>query len=117
MPDRDPGRAAGARLSEAVDRAKAAGADVAEAVDFDVVDTDRHLAFADDVFGRFGDIDLVIVAAGVLGDQGADELDPAAAATVITTNFAGPASALLAVGRPTPAPGTRPPGRAVIGGR
>jgi decaprenylphospho-beta-D-erythro-pentofuranosid-2-ulose 2-reductase len=87
----------GARLSEAVERAKAAGADVAEAVDFDVVDTGHHLAFAEDVFGRFGDIDLVIVAAGVLGDQGAGELDPSAAATVITTNFAGPASAMLAV--------------------
>jgi decaprenylphospho-beta-D-erythro-pentofuranosid-2-ulose 2-reductase len=70
---------------------------VAEAVDFDVVDTGHHLAFAEDVFGRFGDIDLVIVAAGVLGDQGSDELDPSAAATVITTNFAGPASAMLAV--------------------
>ena len=87
----------GPRLSEAVERARAAGADVAEAVDFDVVDTGRHLAFAEDVFARFGDIDLVIVAAGVLGDQGADELDPSAAATVITTNFAGPASAMLAV--------------------
>ena len=78
-------------------RAKAAGADVAEAVDFDVADTGHHLAFAEDVFGRFGDIDLVIVAAGVLGDQEADELDPSAAASVITTNFAGPASAMLAI--------------------
>ena len=64
---------------------------------FDAADTARHLAFADEVFDRFGDIDLVVVAAGVLGDQEADEQDPAAAAAVITTNFAGPASAMLAV--------------------
>ena len=59
----------GPRLTEAVDRAKAAGADVAEAVAFDATETDRHAAFAAEVFDRFGDIDLVIVAAGVLGDQ------------------------------------------------
>ena len=37
------------------------------------------------------------MAAGVLGDQSADELDPVAAAAVITTNFTGLASAILAV--------------------
>ncbi len=87
----------GPRLTEAVDRAKAAGADVAEAVAFDATEPDGHAAFADGVFDRFGDIDLVIVAAGVLGNQSADERDPAAAAAVITTNFSGLASAILAV--------------------
>jgi decaprenylphospho-beta-D-erythro-pentofuranosid-2-ulose 2-reductase len=87
----------GPRLTEAVNRAKAAGADVAESVAFDAVDTAGHAAFANGVFDRFGDVDLVIVAAGVLGDQQADELDPAAAAAVITTNFSGLASAMLAV--------------------
>ena len=78
-------------------RPGAAGAQVVEWVPFDAADTARHQEFADEVFDRFGDIDLVIVAAGVLGDQEADEQDPAAAAAVITTNFAGTASALLAV--------------------
>ena len=87
----------GPRLNEAVDRAKAAGADVAESVAFDATDTAGHLAFADRVFDRFGDFDLVIAAAGLLGDQEADELDPAAAATVLATNFTGLAAALLAV--------------------
>ena len=85
------------RLTEAVQRAKAAGADVAESVAFDATDTGAHVALADEVFDRFGDIDLVIVAAGVLGDQSADELDPPAAAAVIDANFAGLASAILAV--------------------
>ncbi len=87
----------GPRLTEAVERAKAAGADVAEAVPFDVTDTSNHAGFADRVFDRFGDIDVVVVAAGVLGDQAADERDPEAAASVLTTNFAGLASAMLAV--------------------
>lgn len=87
----------GPRLDEAADRAKVAGADVVETVAFDADESERHAAFADEVFDRFGDFDLVIAAAGVLGDQEADELDPAAAAAVITTNFSGLASAILAV--------------------
>ena len=64
---------------------------------FDAAATAGHQEFANQVFDRFGDIDLVIVAAGVLGNQEADEKDPTAAATVMTTNFAGTASAMLAV--------------------
>lgn len=87
----------GIRLAEAVDRAKAAGADLAEAVAFDATETGRHQAFAEEVFDRFGDIDLVLMAVGVLGDQRTDEIDPQAAASVMTSNFTGPASAMLAV--------------------
>jgi decaprenylphospho-beta-D-erythro-pentofuranosid-2-ulose 2-reductase len=87
----------GPRLTAAVAEAVAVGADVAEAVPFDATDTVGHQRFADQVFDRFGDIDLVIVAAGVLGDQDNDEREPEAAASVLTTNFAGPASAMLAV--------------------
>ncbi len=87
----------GARLSAAADEARGAGAQVVEWVPFDAADTARHQEFADEVFDRFGDIDLVVVASGVLGHQEADEQDPAAAAAVITTNFAGTAAALLAV--------------------
>ncbi len=87
----------GPRLSEARDRAEAAGAHVAEAVAFDATGIDQHLTFVDQVFDRFGDFDLVIVAAGVLGDQDADEQDPVAAASVVTTNFTGLAAVMLAV--------------------
>ena len=87
----------GERLAEAVREATAAGADVVESVAFDAADTDHHQAFADQVFDRFGDFDLVIAAAGILGDQAVDERDPAAAAAVMTTNYTGLASALLAV--------------------
>jgi decaprenylphospho-beta-D-erythro-pentofuranosid-2-ulose 2-reductase len=87
----------GTRLSEAADAARSAGADVVETVAFDASDISGHQAFADGVFDRFGDMDLVLVAAGVLGDQTVDEQDPVAAAAVITTNFTGLASAMLAV--------------------
>jgi decaprenylphospho-beta-D-erythro-pentofuranosid-2-ulose 2-reductase len=87
----------GPRLSAAADLARAAGAEVVETVAFDATDTANHVAFADGVFDRFGDIDVVLVAAGVLGDQSVDEHNPVAAAEVIATNFGGLASAMLAV--------------------
>jgi decaprenylphospho-beta-D-erythro-pentofuranosid-2-ulose 2-reductase len=87
----------GPRLSAAADQAKAAGAEVVETVAFDATDVEHHAGFATDVFDRFGDIDVVVVAAGVLGDQSVDEHDPQSAATVITTNFTGVAAAMLAV--------------------
>lgn len=86
-----------ARLDEAAARAKAAGADTVETVDFDTTDVDRHVAMVDDVFERFGDIDLAVVAAGQLGEQEILEHDPVATASLLTTNFAGLAAALLAV--------------------
>jgi len=85
------------RLSEAVRMTKAAGAKVVEAVAFDATDTAHHREFADRIFEQFGDLDVVVVAAGILGDQESDERDPEAAASVLITNFAGLASAMLAV--------------------
>jgi len=70
---------------------------VAEAVAFDTTEVGHHMDFAERVFERFGDIDLVIAAAGVLGDQEVDAADPVAAAAVMTTNYTGLAAALLAV--------------------
>ena len=84
------------RLEAAAAAARAAGADVVETVAFDTTDLAGTPAVVEEVFTRFGDIDLVLAAAGALGDQ--DELasDPRAAAELITTNFTGLAAALLA---------------------
>ena len=60
---RDPQRAAGAAAE-----VRALGAEV-DVVAFDARDLGSHRAFVDGVFDRFGDIDLVLVAWGVLGDQ------------------------------------------------
>ena len=78
-------------------RLRALGADVAVSA-WDATDIDGH---ADAVKAAWeaaaGDIDCVVLAAGVLGDQDHLADDPGAAAELITTNFAGPASTLLHV--------------------
>jgi decaprenylphospho-beta-D-erythro-pentofuranosid-2-ulose 2-reductase len=84
------------RLDAAAEAARAAGAEVVETVAFDSTDLDGGPAAIEDVFTRFGDIDLVLAAAGLLGDQDELESDPRAAAELITTNFTGLAAALLA---------------------
>jgi decaprenylphospho-beta-D-erythro-pentofuranosid-2-ulose 2-reductase len=70
---------------------------VVEIVAFDTTDLAGSPAVIDTVFDRFGDIDLVLAAAGALGDQAEMENDPVAAAELITTNFTGLAGSLLAV--------------------
>lgn len=71
-----------------------AGANRVESIEFDADDVDGHPAFVDKVFSG-GDIDVVLVAFGVLG-KGAED-DPAAAVAVLRTNFLGTASVLLLV--------------------
>lgn len=86
----------GPRLDAALEAARALGAE-ATAVPFDATDVAGHAGFARDVFDRFGDFDVVLAAAGVLGDQQVDEHDPASAAAVMAANYTGLASALVAV--------------------
>src|ERR1700694_2150862 len=64
LPD-DPGR------EDAVAQMKAAGARAVELIDFDAVDTDSHTKVIDTAFAA-GDVDVAIVAFGLLGD--AEEL-------------------------------------------
>jgi decaprenylphospho-beta-D-erythro-pentofuranosid-2-ulose 2-reductase len=89
------------RRPEALEGAAAelreAGADRVETVSFDADDTASHARFAEDVFTRFGDIDVVLVAFGVLGDQARAESNPDEAVAVLTTNFVGAASVGLHV--------------------
>lgn len=79
-------------LEEAAAELRASGADRVETVRFDADDTASHAAFTEDVFSRFGDIDVVLVAFGVLGDQARAESKPDEAVAVLTTNFVGAAS-------------------------
>lgn len=62
---------------------------------FDADDTDAHAEGIDHMFAQ-GDVDLVISAFGVLGNQDDFDDDPAAAAACVVTNFAGQVSALTA---------------------
>ncbi|MGH8906257.1 MAG: decaprenylphospho-beta-D-erythro-pentofuranosid-2-ulose 2-reductase [Egibacteraceae bacterium] len=68
-----------------------------EAVAFDALDTDGHDAFVKDVWERLGDVDLVLVAFGVLGDQELAERDAAEALRVVRTNYVGAVSVLVPI--------------------
>jgi len=85
------------RLEAELADLRTAGATTVEAVTFDADDVTSHQKVVDDVFTRYGDIDLVLLAFGVLGDQDCFDHDPAAAAAAATTNFVGAVSAGLAV--------------------
>jgi len=76
---------------------RAAGASAVEVVPFDALDTESHPRFVRDLFDRFGDVDLVLLAFGVLGDQEASEKDVAAALEVARTNYVGAVSVLIPV--------------------
>ena len=84
-------------LKPAADELTGLGATTVEVVAFDALDTASHPAFVGNVFDRHGDIDLVLVAFGVLGDQAEAEADPQAALEVIRTNFLGAVSVCLPV--------------------
>lgn len=63
---------------------------------FEGTATTRHQAFADELAAEVGDLDVVIVAFGQLGDQTALGSDAAATAELIEVNFTGAAAALVA---------------------
>jgi decaprenylphospho-beta-D-erythro-pentofuranosid-2-ulose 2-reductase len=88
------------RPSPALDAAaaslRALGAQ-AHVVPFDALDPDTH----EDVLGKVfaeGDVDAVVLAFGVLGDQARDEQEPLAAVRVARTNYAGAVSSALVCG-------------------
>jgi len=71
---------------------RALGADRVETITFDAFDTEQSSAVIDDVFARVGDIDLAILAFGVLGDQEEAERDSDAAVDIARVNYLGPVS-------------------------
>ncbi|MFI8518348.1 decaprenylphospho-beta-D-erythro-pentofuranosid-2-ulose 2-reductase [Streptomyces sp. NPDC085481] len=80
-------------LAEAAESLRALGADV-RTVAFDALDTGSHEEGLGKVFAE-GDIDMVLLAFGILGDQARDESDPLAAVRVAQTNYTGAVSAGL----------------------
>jgi decaprenylphospho-beta-D-erythro-pentofuranosid-2-ulose 2-reductase len=83
------------RCAAAADGLRADGAERVESVRFDARDSGSHAALVDDVFSRFGDIDLAVLAFGVLGDQEQAKRDVGRAVELIETNFTGVASASI----------------------
>ncbi|MFF0422929.1 decaprenylphospho-beta-D-erythro-pentofuranosid-2-ulose 2-reductase [Streptomyces sp. NPDC021012] len=80
-------------LAAAAGSLRALGAEV-RTVPFDALDPESHEERLGKVFAE-GDIDMVLLAFGVLGDQARDESDPVAAARVAQTNYTGAVSAGL----------------------
>ena len=64
---------------------------------FDARDTASHEAFVDDVFERFGDIDVALLAFGVLGDQEEAEHDGRAAVDIVEVNYVGSVSVAVPI--------------------
>ena len=85
------------RLKEAAAELSSLGADVVEMLPFEATDTASHQGLVDDVFGRHGDIDLVLFAFGTLGTPERDAADATGAAEVAAVNFVGSVSAGIAV--------------------
>jgi short-subunit dehydrogenase len=66
---------------------RAAGATCIERFEFDADDLYTHAPLLDEVTGRHGPLELVVVAFGVLGDQARAEHDAAHAVAVLHTNY------------------------------
>ena len=79
------------------DELRAAGATTVETLAFDARDTASHDAFVADVFDRVGDIDLALLAFGVLGDQEEAEHDGRAAVDIAEVNYVGSVSVTVPI--------------------
>jgi len=83
------------RLDAGADLLRGHGAEV-RTVEFDALDIDSHAGRLAPLFEE-GDIDVVLLAFGILGDQAEGERNPLAAARVAQTNYVGAlTSALIA---------------------
>lgn len=93
------GRRGSAALDQAVEEARQLGAPSASTVTCDATDPASVQRAVDEAFESQGDIDLVIVAFGVLGDQETAEKDPLSAVEVAAINYSAAVVAGLAVAR------------------
>ena len=90
---RSPGSA-----TAAIERLRAEGVD-ADTIVFDALDPASHERVLDAAAERIGDIDMVILAFGILDGHLEVDTDPVFAAKVVQTNFVGAVSAGLAAAK------------------
>ncbi len=69
-----------------------------DVVEFDALDSAAHAPLIRSIVDRHGDLDVVIMAFGVLGSQYGFDHDPVAAAEAVQVNYAGAVSVGLSVG-------------------
>jgi decaprenylphospho-beta-D-erythro-pentofuranosid-2-ulose 2-reductase len=68
-----------------------------DVVHFDATATDAHTSFARALSAKYGDIDVAIMAFGLLGDGAITSVDQAAAVEIAEVNFTGIISATIAI--------------------
>ncbi|MFF6993646.1 decaprenylphospho-beta-D-erythro-pentofuranosid-2-ulose 2-reductase [Streptomyces sp. NPDC008313] len=90
-------------LEAAAGQLRGLGAQV-RTIAFDALEADSHETVLGKVFAD-GDVDMVLLAFGVLGDQAGDERDPAGAVRVAQTNYTGAVSTGLVCARALQAQG------------
>ena len=87
-------------LDRAAAHVKEAGAGAVTTIAFDALDPSSHDGVITDAAEAVGgDLDVVVLAFGLLGDQDSDEHDDVAAAQVASVNYVGAVSAGLAAAR------------------
>lgn len=84
-----------ASATTTLNRLRSAGVD-ADTVVFDALDPTSHAKVIDSAAERMGDIDMIILAFGVLGEQSEFNADPVAAAQAASVNYVGAVSSGLA---------------------
>lgn len=84
-------------LERAAAEVRASGAEQVQTTHFDATRTAEHRGLVEKLGADLGDIDVVVLAFGLLGDQGADEVGGDGAVQVAMTNYVGAVSAGLAV--------------------
>ena len=84
-----------ASATTTLNRLRSAGVD-ADTIVFDALDPASHTKVIDAAAERMGDIDMVILAFGILDGHAEIDTDPVFAAQVVQTNFGGAVSAGLA---------------------
>lgn len=90
----------GGSLARAAEAVRESGAGQVETLHFDALDTataDEVLSSAAEAAG--GDLDVIVIAFGLLGDQNVDEAGGVGAVSVAMTNYVGAVSAGLAAAR------------------
>ncbi|MGH9122453.1 MAG: SDR family NAD(P)-dependent oxidoreductase, partial [Acidimicrobiales bacterium] len=83
-------------LAKAAEKVAAAGASQVPTLEFDALDTARHPAVMEESIRLLGDLDVVVVAFGLLGDPEGSGEDIEAAIEVARVNYVGSVSACLA---------------------
>lgn len=86
-----------AKLEPVAEELRAAGVTTVDLVTFDASQPETHQAVIDQVWADHPDLDLVLLAFGVLGDQAAFDADPVSAAQAAIVNYAGAVSSGLVV--------------------